>query len=218
MQHHPASAAAIVVQNPKPATAAPLHTLAPNAATVAEFLRRLGHPVALVGRKPLNGSGGQIVIWPAETDDPADVACGLAYEFQNVYCNLNELNPDVLKIVPAAGISIRDAMIARRSHLLIDIDGPPKEEARAQFAALCVEIGKPLIATDSGNGYGLIYDFGLPNTRDDTIRVTSFLQQLKDRHPRVDIAVASASRLTRVIGTLNRCKVTGDLVATHILN
>ncbi|HEX4144696.1 MAG TPA: hypothetical protein VHY91_14410 [Pirellulales bacterium] len=190
----------------------------PDPATVAEFLRRLGHPVAIVGRKPLDGSGRQTVIWPAETDDPADVACGLAYDYQNVYVNLNELTPDALAMVPEQGVSIRDAMIARRSHLLIDIDGPPKEEAREQFAAILDELGEPLIATDSGNGYGLIYTINLPSTRDNTVRVTTYLRQLKDRFPRVDIAVASASRLTRVIGTLNRCKISGERIATHLLN
>jgi hypothetical protein len=137
--------------------------MTPNEHNIAAFLRRLGHPVAIVARKPLDGSDRTTVHWPAEIDDVVDLAAGLARDHHAVYCNLNPLTADTLRTVYAQGVSIRDTMIARRSRVLIDIDGPPKDDAREQFEALREEIGEPLIATDSGNGFALIHTCDFPN-------------------------------------------------------
>src|SRR5438105_15122204 len=91
--------------------------------TVTEFLRRLGHPVGLIGRKPAGSGPKSMVIWPVEQDDAADQACWLARQYHATYCNLNPLASYMLDVVPEPGRSVCDNMIASRTRVLIDIDG-----------------------------------------------------------------------------------------------
>ena len=188
--------------------------------TIAEFLRRLGHPVALIGRKPVDHAPKSMVLWPAEQDDTADQAAWLARQYHAVYCNLNPLASYMLDLVPEPGRSVTDNMIARRTRMLIDIDGHnvPKELAREQKDAIKARFGEPLIESDSGNGFGLIYPIPYPNDEDAKIRVRVVLQNLKAAFSCVDTSVFGAGRLTRVIGTLNKSVVTGERIGTRILN
>jgi hypothetical protein len=192
----------------------------PEIETVAEFLRRLGHRVALIGRKPIDHAPKSMVIWPAEQDDVADQACWLARQYDAVYVNLNPLATYMLDVYPPTGRSVTDNMIASRTRVLIDIDGHdvPKEHAREQKDTIKAEIGQPLVETDSGNGYGLIYTCNLPNDELSKRRVQLYLQRLKERYPCVDTSVFGAGRLTRVIGTLNRSVIDGSRIPTAILN
>jgi hypothetical protein len=192
----------------------------PCPATAAEFLRRLGHRVALIGRKPVDHAPKSMVIWPAEQDDVVDHACYLSSLYHAVYVNLNPLAAYILDVVPEQGRSITDAMIASRTRVLIDIDGHdvPKDIACEQKDAIKAEIGEPLIETDSGNGFGLIYTCQLPNDEQSKHRVRVYLQRLKSRFPCVDTSVFGAGRLTRLIGTLNRSVIDGGRVPTAILN
>ncbi len=190
-----------------------------NTTVVAEFLRRLAHPVALVGRKPIGHAPQSTVLWPVDVDDPADAACWLSHSYYSVYCNLNPLAPYLQDHRPLDAWSIRDGMVARRTRLLIDVDGHdvPKDVARQQAEAIKAEYGPPLIHSDSGNGFGLIYAIDLPNDEASKYRVSSFLRGLNARYPCVDVSCGNAGRLTRVIGTLNRSRTDGARIETHIL-
>jgi len=186
--------------------------------TIREFLRRLGHPVALVGTKPLAGGPRVKVIWPAEQHDPPDEAAWLSHDYYSVYSQLNPLRGEMLTVQPEPWVSVRDSMIARRTRLLIDVDGHdlPKEIAREQKDEIKERYGTPLIETDSGNGYGLIYEIDLPNDADSKFRVQHFLQRLKADFPCVDAGCFNAARLTRVIGTPNRSIVDGSRIKTEL--
>ena len=179
-----------------------------------EFLDRLAHPVAIVAQKPLDPYHQRIeVVWPGQMDDPVDMALGLSQQYKSIYINLNPLT-DPRAVYPP-GISIRDSMIARRTRLLIDIDGHdvPKSEAERQKDAIKNHLGWPvLIETDSGNGYGLIYEIDLPNDQASKHLIRSFLEGLKNKFSCVDTSVSNAGRLTRLIGTLN------DTIPTRMLN
>jgi hypothetical protein len=180
----------------------------------------MGHPIALVGRKPIGHAPKSTVIWPAEQDDVADQAGWLSDQYHAVYCNLNPLAAYMLDVYPPAGRSVADNMIAARTRVLIDIDGHdvPKDSAREQKDAIKAELGEPLMETDSGNGYGLIYTCSLPNDELSKHRVQVYLQRLKARYPCVDTSVFGAGRLTRVIGTLNRSVIDGSRIPTALLN
>lgn len=190
--------------------------------TIREYLRRLGHRVALVGLKPINGAPRTTVIWPAEQDDIADQAAWLSSSYWSVYVNLNPLRPELLDVVPSSGRSACDAMIARRTRVLIDVDAHSssitKGEARRQAEAVIAEIGPPLIYADSGNGYAIIYPCDVPADLNFTEKTKLYLRRLKDRYPAVDAGVYTLSRLTRLIGTPNRCKITGERARTELLN
>lgn len=191
-----------------------------NEDTIREFLSRLGHPVALVGRKPVDrDTPKSMVIWPAEQDDTADQAGWLSRRYHAVYCNLNPLLNYMLTVIPEPGTSVRDCMIARRTRVLIDVDGHsvPKEVARVQKDAIKARIGEPLIETDSGNGFGLIYPCDLPADAHSKRCVQTYLKRLKSEFPCVDTSVHGAGRLTRVIGTLNRSVTTHDRIRTELL-
>jgi hypothetical protein len=94
--------------------------------TIQEFLTRLSHKVAVVARKPVPDRPGdlpdQYVLWPVQLIDPVDQIAWLANFYDAVYVNLNPLLPEwQYKSLPA-GKSIKDAMIARRTRILLDID------------------------------------------------------------------------------------------------
>lgn len=207
---------------PVPVALAPTQKMIPNHQTVAEFLRRLGHRVALVARKPVHPhSPKSVVIWPVDQgEDPADIACGLASDYHAVYANLNPLHQYMAHVSPDPWRSVCDSMIARRTRILIDVDAHdcPKAEARDQFNAIRRELGEPLIAADSGNGYGLIYSCNLPANETSWHRVRIFLSRLREKYPCVDAGVFTASRLTRVIGTLNRSVTDGSRIETLLLS
>ncbi len=187
--------------------------------TIAEFLRRLGHPVALIGRKPVDRAPKSLVIWPAEQVDVVDQACWLSSQYHATYCNLNPLVAPALAGVPVDAFSVRDNMIAARTRVLIDVDGHdvPKDIARQQKDAIKAELGEPLIETDSGNGFGLIYTCQLPNDERAKQQVRAFLHRLKARFTCTDTSVFGAGRLTRVIGTLNKSVIDGSRIATRLL-
>lgn len=194
--------------------------MTPDYDTVAEFLRRLGHPVAIVGRNPVNPFGKSTVLWPQDQSDTVDEVCGIARDYHATYVNLNPLVPDVRDMSPDLGTSVRNAMIARRTRILIDVDAHdlPKEMAREQKDAIKARLGEPLIETDSGNGYGLIYTCNLPNDYASSLRVKEYLKRLQADFSCVDDGVFTAGRLTRVAGTFNRCRVTGERIPTRLLN
>jgi hypothetical protein len=160
-----------------------------------------------------------MVIWPAEQDDPADQAAWLSHFYYSVYANLNPLADYIHEAIPPAGRSVSDAMIARRTRILIDIDGhaAPKELAREQKDAIKDRFGPALIETDSGNGFGLIYACDYPNDDDAKQRVRIFLENLKADFSCVDTSCFNAGRLTRVIGTPNRSVIDHSRISTRLL-
>jgi hypothetical protein len=101
-----------------------------------------------------------------QQDDVADQACWLSRQYHAVYCNLNPLAAYMLDVIPPAGRSVTDKMIAARTRVLIDVDGHdvPKGSAREQKDAIKAEIGPPLIETDSGNGFGFYTPATYPMT------------------------------------------------------
>lgn len=169
--------------------------------TIIEFLNLLGHEVALVGR-----STKVRTIWPEQIQND-----GLLWALEeledcpSIYVQLNPLLPQFHAAQPPH-ISVQNKMIARRTHLLIDIDGHdvPKDEAERQKNEIKQYLNWPvLLETDSGRGYGLIYQFNSPNDLESRNRVREFLESLKRIFPCVDSSVFSAKQLTRCIGTLN---------------
>jgi hypothetical protein len=185
--------------------------------TIREFLRRLGHPVVLIGQQPIRGHENA-VIWPVDQDDPADEACALIRSYHRIFVNLNPLRRELLDARPVEPWrTVRRPMIDRISRLLIDLDaqGSSKAEAYRQMLAIREELGEPLMATDSGNGHALIYPVELPATS--YLRVVQFLKELKQRYSCVDSSVGTPERLTRLIGTMNRSKQTGERIPTCLL-
>lgn len=184
-----------------------------------EFLRRLAHPVAIVATKPVSPHlPKSTVVWPPH-DDAADLACGLSEDYHSIFCNLNPLI-EIEEADKQPGCSVKNRLIARRTRVLIDVDGHdvPKETAHEQMEAIRAKLGEPLIATDSGNGYGLLYQCNLPNDPTSNSQIRTYLQNLKSQFPCVDTSVHTAGRLTRVIGTLNRSVVDGSRIRTYLLN
>ncbi|MEX1039733.1 MAG: hypothetical protein WDZ51_03825 [Pirellulaceae bacterium] len=156
------------------------------------------------------------IIWPIDQDDPADIACGLSEDYSSVYCNLNPLRVELLSVDPGPGVSIRDSMILARTRVLVDIDAHHgnKQQAEIEKDAIRNELGPPLIESDSGNGFGLIYPCRLPPTQSPQLQ--SFLLGLKARFPCVDASVHTLSRLTRVIGTTNTSKAHQGRIPTKL--
>ncbi|WP_428304641.1 hypothetical protein [Lacipirellula sp.] len=175
--------------------------------TIVEFLDRIGHPVAIVARKPVDDRAPPMqVLWPVDQTDRIDQIEWLAEQYNAVYCNLNPLQERYLSVRPKHGSSVKDVMIARRSRLLIDIDGHgvPLDEAERQKDAVKAHLGWPvLIETFTGNGYGLIYETDLPTDRASNKQVKDFLHGLNEQFNCVDVSCSNSGRLTRLIGTWN---------------
>jgi hypothetical protein len=131
---------------------------------------------------------------------------------------LNPLLPELLTAFPARNVGLADAMIAKRTRVLIDIDGHamPKEQAREQKDAIKAKLGEPLIETDSGNGYGLVYPVDMPNDPHSKHVVRTLLNTLKAEFGCVDASCFNAGRQTRLIGSLNVCD--GVRIPTRLLN
>jgi hypothetical protein len=172
--------------------------------------------VALVCLKPI-GDACKTILWPSDLDVPHIAARRLAPDYDAIYVNLNPLMSAYLKDAQPPGTSIRRTMIARITRLLIDLDSndSSKAEARRQMLAIRAELGEPIMATDSGNGHALIYGVDLPV--DDYPRVVAFLKNLGERYSCVDTSVGTPERLTRLIGTYNRNKLTKERIATCLL-
>jgi hypothetical protein len=192
-----------------------------NRTTVKAFLERLGHRVALVARKPLRRNlPNTTVIWPVDQgDETADIACGLSADYGSVYANLNPLHRAMHDVSPEPWRSVCDTMIARRARVLVDVDAHdcPKDEARRQFDAIRRQVGEPLIAADTGNGFALIYTCDLPNDERSKQQLRRYLAELKAQFNCVDAGVFTASRLCRVVGTPNLCRVSGLRIPTTLI-
>ncbi len=151
--------------------------------------------------------------------EPPDAACYLSRLYYSVYANLNPLESYMLKVRPDEGRSINDRMIVRRTRLLIDVDAHDgaKATAREQAEEIKDELGQPLIHSDSGNGFGLIFPIDMPNDEASKYRVSTFLRSLQARYSCVDASVYTAGRLTRIIGTPNRDNTTRERIPTCLL-
>lgn len=184
--------------------------------TIREFLRRIGHPVAIKCLKPI-GNASKLMLWPSDLDVAHIAARELAPDYDAIYVNLNPLKASYLKDAQPPGTSIKRFMIARISRVLIDLDaqGSNKAEAYRQMVAIRAELGQPLMATDSGNGHALLYPVDLPV--ESYPRVVAFITNLKERFSCVDTSVGTPERLTRLIGTFNRDKVTKQRIQTCLL-
>ncbi|MBA4104471.1 MAG: hypothetical protein C0485_01845 [Pirellula sp.] len=194
--------------------------LAPDRPTIETYLQLMRHPVAVIARKPhdLRAPNMQ-VLWPIDLTEPIEQVLWLAEQYNAVYVNLNPLKPQYEIVRPRPGSSIRDAMIQRRTRVLIDVDGHdvPKEEAERQKNEIKKYLGWPvLMENDTGNGYGLIYECDYPTDRESNDLVKRFLHGLKEQFSCVDVSCSNAGRLTRLIGTLNVRH--GERIATRILN
>lgn len=170
-----------------------------------------------MARKPI-GHARPVVLWPDDLTGGAHISARrLAPDYDAVFVNLNPLKPAYLKDAQPLGTSIRRSMIARITRLLIDLDsqGSTKAEAYRQMEVIRAELRQPLMATDSGNGHALIYPVDLPV--ESYPRVVAFLKKLKERYSCVDPSVGTPERLTRLIGTFNRDKLTGERIQTCLL-
>lgn len=196
--------------------------------TINEFLDRLGHPVALVGLKrvqdtKINGRPPpkSMILWPKDQDDPADQALWLNNYYFSIYVNLNPLLCEIDDVDMLPGNSIKDRLIAKRSRVLIDLDahGPiSKGQALEHKEAIKLRYGDPLIESDTGNGFALIYDINFPNNAQSSSQISTMLHKLNSEFPSVDTSVFTAGRLTRCVGTLNRDRASGDRIPTRLLN
>ena len=145
--------------------------------------------------------------------------------YQAVYVSINVINADVLPgrvakyIFDTVTRTTKKSDIARRCHLLIDID--PKrpagvsatKEEKAKAYALMVEVVKalkamglpsPVVAT-SGNGYHLLYRVDEPNNPsvDKLFKsvLNSLAQEFSTDAVGIDTAVHDAARVTKAYGT-----------------
>lgn len=157
------------------------------------------------------------MLWPSDLDVPHIAARELAPNYDAIYVNLNPLKAAYLHDAQPLGTSIKRYMIARITRLLVDLDsqGSSKVEACRQMLAIRTELGDPLMATDSGNGHALVYPVDLPV--ESYPRVVAMLKKLKERYSCVDPSVGTPERLTRLIGTFNRDKLTGERIQTCLL-
>lgn len=188
--------------------------------TIKEFLHRIGHPVVVVARKPVDERAPPMqVLWPFDQDDRISQIEWLAEQYNAVYVNLNPMQERYLTVRPKNGTSVKDVMIARRTRILVDIDGHDVslDEAERQKDAVKAHLGWPvLLETFTGNGYGLIYETDLPTDRATNKQVKEFLHGLNDQFSCVDVSCSNSGRLTRLIGTLNVRD--GVRIPTRILN
>lgn len=195
--------------------------------TIREFLSRIGHRVAVVARKPVPEKPidlpDQYVFWPAQLIDPPDQIAWLADYYDAIYVNLNPLAPRWHYEVLPPGKSIRDNMIDRRTRVLLDIDAHDCELSVAAEQRdgvrewmLKHQSATPLMETESGNGYGLIYPVDFANDAESKRGVSNLLNALNKEFPTVDTSCFNAGRLTRVMGTFNRRN--GSRVQTRIIN
>jgi hypothetical protein len=195
--------------------------------TIREFLTRLDHRVIVVARKPLADRPvelpDQYVLWPVQLIDPVDQIAWLANYYDAVYVNLNPLLSDWHHKSLPHGRTIKDVMIARRTRILLDIDAhgcelsqaaDERDKAREWVQQRWGDF--PIMETESGNGYGLIYACDFANDDESKRGVRALLTTLNKEFPLVDAKCSNAGRLTRAIGTFNRRD--GERVQTRIIN
>jgi hypothetical protein len=196
--------------------------------TINEFLTRIGHDVALVATKPVPGTNMDgrppprtTILWPKDLDDIADHALWLNNFYFSVYINLNPLLREIDEADTLPGNSVKDRLIARRSRLLIDLDAHgdiTREQAFDEKEAVKERFPNPLIESDTGNGFALIYEIDFPNNDQSKTQISTLLKNLHAEVPSIDTTVFTAGRLTRCVGTLNRDRASGDRIPTRLLN
>lgn len=149
------------------------------------------------------------------------------YDTRNIYFVINSLDSQCEhlaqfgKILEHPGKSTQDVNIARRDWVFIDIDpnrmsdinatddevGYGKNVARRVVRYLKSEGLNDPIVTFSANGVHLYYRCNLPNSKDTDNMVTNFLKALgsifDDEKVKIDTAVANASRLAKLPGTMS---------------
>lgn len=155
-----------------------------------------------------------------DSPEKAEKAAQALAPTHTVYITLNPCKPALLA---RAANRIRksgkkdpqtsDADIAELRFVLVDCDpdrpagisstDTEKKEAENAARAIVAELGNPILAGDSGNGYHLIYRHTAKNKE----QIKGFLQGLATRHNstvKVDISVFNPARITKVLGTWAR--------------
>lgn len=161
------------------------------------------------------------IVWPKDLDDVADQALWLNNFYYSIYVNLNPLTSSIAEEDMLPGNSIKDRLIVRRSRLLIDLDAHgdiTREQASDEKEAIKERFQNPLIESDTGNGFALIYDIDFPNNDQSKTQISTLLKNLHADFPSIDTSVFTAGRLTRCVGTLNRDRASGDRIPTRLLN
>lgn len=143
---------------------------------------------------------------------------------RNIYTVMNDLNPALIARCPnkldQLDTTTQDVDVVRRTILYIDIDAKRTKGISATNTqhdlALqsALDIAKkmmfsgwptPIIA-DSGNGGHILYDCDLPNDKEHTDLIQTFLQNLGKKYDtsevNVDLTVFNASRITKLYGTI----------------
>ena len=195
----------------------------PNENDIAAFFARLGHrrPM-LYAFRPIGQARAKTILWGV--DDPVDTAAGLACEYHSVYTNLNPIRPEVTPVDDGQGLA--DWMIAKRTRILLDVDGDGDKATAWQQTCQIREaiaggmLGEPelpIVETDHGNGYALIYECDMENDEPSKRAVKKLLRDLKASWNHVDLMVSNAGRYTRVAGTLNQNKITKERILTKLL-
>lgn len=155
---------------------------------------------------------------------PSEAACKTAFERKavelndagfNCYFVINPINPDF------SGRSVKDADIACRTTLLVDIDrdGDTKDPATDEELKQCKLVANlvvqwlreneedPLAVVMSGNGYHLFYRLDLPNNDSSTHAIKALLNGLAakfdNEHAKIDQCVYNASRIAKIPGTVS---------------
>ena len=167
--------------------------------------------------------------WAGYFDNADDAVLALTTQVgwaEAIYITFNQINPDLIlrspnELKPGKNTTA-DKEVTRRRNLIIDIDGDrpagisatDEEVELSRVKVMMVkdwlsEMGFPVPAVAmSGNGYHLIYRLDMPNDKESTKLVNSFLLALdskyRDADNHVDSTLSNASRIIKVYGTWAR--------------
>jgi len=145
-----------------------------------------------------------------------------------VYTTLNQLRPDLLQDRPlnclqAASKATREQDISRRRWLLIDVDAvravkdaTATDREKAAARQIAVQVQKHLagqgwpepILADSGNGWHLLYQLDLTDSREIKQALKRLLRTLNDQfstdRAKIDQSVFKSAQITKLYGTAVR--------------
>ena len=149
----------------------------------------------------------------------------LSGDYDGIYVTLNPCKEALYsraadRLEYHAAITTSDHDILHRVHLLVDIDPvrpagvSATDEEIAQARLVTIEAFKFLkslgwatpLTAKSGNGFHLIYNIDLPNTKENTLLIQTALKTLSSKFDnefaKVDTSVFNAARIVKAYGTL----------------
>ena len=186
----------------------------------ARFLNTTRNPGELVEIRCLPQTGQVFAGTFRDMAIAAKTAVALNGKFKGTYFTLNPLlDTETTDRIAASPTTAKDEHVAKRSWLLLDIEGtrPKDSNATDQELERALLYGEHLIgqiteaqplALLSGNGCHLLYRLDLPNTEEVTQLLRSALRGLAQLYPwdgaSLDLKVFNAARISKLPGTLTK--------------